>query len=75
LFLSVPEINHLTGKIRWASQIRTLRFMGIEHKVRPDGSVLVSRAHVEKLLDGDSANNRVKRKTEPDWSRFNAQKA
>lgn len=26
--------------------------MGIEHKVRPDGSMLVLRAHVEQSLGG-----------------------
>lgn len=74
MFLSVPEINQLTAKKRRASQIQVLRFMGIEHKVRPDGSLLVSRVHVEKLLDGESVNNRIKRRTEPDWSMFNAKK-
>lgn len=74
MFLSVSEINQLTGKKKPASQARALRFMGIEHKIRPDGKLLVSRAHVEKLLDGESVNNRIKRRTEPDWSMFNAKK-
>ncbi|OQP49083.1 hypothetical protein A4R26_31135 [Niastella populi] len=74
MFLSITEINQLTGKKKPTSQARALRFMGIEHKIRPDGKLLVSRAHVEKLLDGESVNNRIKRRTEPDWSMFNAKK-
>ena len=72
LCLTVDEIIFITGKKRRPSQVRVLRFMGIEHKTRPDGSLLISRSHVEKLLDGDSVNTRIKRRTEPDWSLFDA---
>ena len=72
LCLTPLEICHITGRKRRPSQIRTLRFMGIEYRVRPDGSILVSRAHVEKLLDGDSVKRRIKKHAEPNWSAINA---
>lgn len=71
-FYSPEEIFLLTGKTRRPSQIRELRFMGIEHRLRSDGSILVSRMHVEKLLDGDSVKRRIKERTEPKWSAINA---
>ena len=50
MFLNAEEVAHLTGKVRRDSQVRALRFMGIEHRVRADGTVVVSRAHVEQTL-------------------------
>lgn len=64
MFLDESEIAQLTGKQRRDAQARALRFMGIEHKSRPDGSLAVLRAHVEKLL-GEGAVSKTKRKTEP----------
>ncbi|RPD40614.1 DUF4224 domain-containing protein [Chitinophaga barathri] len=70
--LSDDEIIRLTKRKQKSAQQKILRFMGIEHRTRPDGSVIVSRSHIEKTLDGDSVNNRIIRRTEPDWSIFNA---
>lgn len=64
--LTHEEIEQLTGKVRKPAQVRALRFMGVEHKIRPDGAVIVSRSHVEKILDGDMAS-KVKRRVEPNW--------
>lgn len=50
LFLTAEEMNELTGRRRRASQESALRAMGIEHKVRADGRVLVLRKHVEQVL-------------------------
>lgn len=72
LFLTVDEIINLTGKKRRPSQVIALRFMGIDHKIRPDGSLLISRSHVEKLLDGDSRIPRIKERIEPNWDAINA---
>ena len=70
--LSPLEIHQITGRKRRPSQVRALRFMGIEHRIRPDGSILVSRVHVEKLLDGDSVKRRIEKYTEPNWSAISA---
>lgn len=72
MFLTPLEITQLTGKKRRPAQVRVLRFMGIEHRVRPDASLIISRDYMTKLLDGDSTNNRIRCRTEPDWSVFNA---
>lgn len=57
---------------RYALQREVLCLMGIEHKVRPDGSLCVSRAHVESLLGGRSATKEQKT-IEPNWSAMRAQ--
>ena len=66
LFLSPDDVAELTGKTRPAAQVRALRLMGIEHRVRPDGTVLLLRSHVEHLLNPGSAA-RVKKSKEPNW--------
>ena len=73
-FLSVKEVIALTGKKYKKSQVIELRFMGIEQRIRRDGTVLVSRNHVEKLLDGESRTPRIERRMEPNWSAMDAKK-
>lgn len=48
LVLTDAEIRAVTRKQRPSAQVRVLRAMGIAHRIRPDGSVLVLR---ESLLD------------------------
>lgn len=67
MFLDKEELIHLTGRTRKDAQVRVLRFMGIEHRLRPDGSVAVLRAHVEKSLGGSAAEV-VEREFEPNWA-------
>ncbi|MBX6381461.1 MAG: DUF4224 domain-containing protein [Microbispora sp.] len=57
------ELIEITGKRQGAAQIRALRAMGIEHRMRPDGTPFVLRAHVEHLLGGVQAT--TGRSTEP----------
>lgn len=64
MFLSDDEIEELTKRQRRPAQARVLAFMGIEHKLRPDGSVAVLRSHVERVL-GDGAASKDRKKTEP----------
>ena len=58
MFLRNEEIVALTNRQRYAAQVRALRTMGIEHRIRPDGTVAILRSHVEHLL-GYSANAKV----------------
>jgi len=51
-FLDGPEVIALTNKKVRPAQVRVLRAMGIEHKVRPDGSVAILRAHITKVFGG-----------------------
>jgi hypothetical protein len=48
--------------------------MGIEHRLRPDGSVAVLRSHVESVLSGKS-DKKTKTATEPNWGALNATSA
>lgn len=64
MFLSDEEIAELTQRHRKPAQVRVLTFMGIDHRLRPDGSVAVLKAHVERLL-GEGAMLKVRKKTEP----------
>ena len=58
MFLSNHDIIALTNRQRPAAQVRALRVMGIEHRIRPDGTVAILRSHVEHLL-GYSADAKV----------------
>lgn len=67
MFLTKAELEALTGKQRRDTQARVLRFMGIEHKIRPDGSLAVLRAHVEQELGMTQHNRTNEKTTEPNW--------
>ena len=67
MFLDKNELISLTGRTRSDAQIRVLRFMGIEHKVRPNGSVAVLRSHVERTLGAERIEITVK-DYEPNWA-------
>lgn len=67
MFLTPDEMKELTGRIQHRSQARELNHMGIVHKVRADGSILVLRAHVEEVL-GLRAKQRKAKEVEPNWA-------
>lgn len=50
MFLTEEEIRELTNRKQRCSQAMVLRALGITHKVRADGSLVVLRAHVEQEL-------------------------
>lgn len=56
--LAQPEIQEITGKLRYSAQIRALRGMGFEVKIRPDGSPLVSESNFEKVTGGQGRAER-----------------
>ena len=68
MFLSDDELSGLTGAKRRETRVRALRAMGIEHRLRPDGHVIVLRSHIEALLGGAPGTIVSAPKTEPDWS-------
>lgn len=72
IVLTRDEVEALTGRHRRDAQIKALRFMGIEHRVRPDGSVAVLKAHIEHVLGGYSASPPKARNTEPNWAALDA---
>lgn len=60
MFLTPEEVAELTNRRRSAAQARALNAMGIEHRRRPDGSIVVSRAHVDAMLGVATASAKVK---------------
>lgn len=64
MFLEEDEIIQLSGRRRRNAQASALSFMGIEYKMRPDGSLAVLRSHVEKLF-GERIQPRNARKAQP----------
>ena len=68
-FLQPDEIRSLTDRKRRVAQVKVLRSMGIEHKVRPDGGIAVLRAHITKVFDGAPETNSQKkpRAVAPNW--------
>ncbi len=67
MILTHTELIELTGRRVKSAQVRVLRFMGIDHKIRPDGSVVVLRAHVDHVM-GAHDNARRQVEVEPNWS-------
>ncbi len=52
MFLTPEELVELTHAKRRDTQIRALRMMGIEFKLRPNGTPAVLRSHIEKVFGG-----------------------
>lgn len=67
MFLTHDELEELTGKQRGYAQVRVLRSMGINHRLRADGSVAVLTSHVEKIFDG-KVQMPVMVNIEPNWN-------
>lgn len=65
-FYDYDELVHLTGKKRKSAQHAELNRLGIIHKIRSDGSMLVLRAHVEEMLGGRN-RERKQKEVEPNW--------
>lgn len=71
MFLTRDEIKALTLRIQHVAQVKVLCAMGIEHRIRPDGSVAVLRAHVEQSF-GANSPHQSRTTTEPNWGAINA---
>lgn len=69
-FLSVVEMIALTGYRHSSAQARALNRMGIEHKIRPDGKVVVLREHIKEMLCKNTSMSSTIRKTQPNWGQF-----
>jgi hypothetical protein len=67
-FLLPDEIKNLTDRQQRPAQVKVLQSMNIDHKVRPDGSIAILRAHIIKIFGGDPTTKRKTNKTaEPNW--------
>ncbi len=73
IVLTQDEVQSLTGRHRKDAQVKALRFMGIEHRVRPDGSVAVLKAHIEQILGATNQSPRQRNiRSEPNWAALDA---
>lgn len=68
MVLDRQELESLTHRTRSSAQVRALRFMGIEHRIRPDGTVAVLRTHVEVALGANQSENKGNPANEPNWA-------
>lgn len=66
-FLSHEEIEALTERRIRPAQVRVLKAMGIEHRVRPDGSIAILRAHILKVFDGLAESRTRVQTPQPNW--------
>lgn len=67
MFLTDDELTGLTGKRRQSARIKVLNGMGVQHKMRPDGSVAVLRAHVERLFGEKGGKSKIA-EWQPSWA-------
>lgn len=67
LCLTPAELVEITGKRRAGKQAEVLNELGITHKIRPDNTVLVSRAHLEQVLGGDMTRVKMTSDQEPNF--------
>ena len=73
IVLTQDEVQSLTGRHRKDAQVKALRFMGIEHRVRPDGTVAILKAHIEQILGATSTSaQRRQTRNEPNWAALDA---
>lgn len=66
MFLTGDEVHDLTARVQRTAQKKVLRSMRIEFRERPDGSVAVLRAHVEKEF-GISETKPKTKEYQPNW--------
>jgi hypothetical protein len=67
MFLDNDEIRELTGRIQFRAQAKMLRVLGLTHKIRSDGSLLVLRSHVEQQLGGHPGGRQKPADFTPNW--------
>lgn len=70
MFLTQSQLIELTGFKRSGAQLRALRYLGLEHRQRADGSLVVLKSHVEQALGLLTADKTLKKpkKATPNWS-------
>lgn len=71
MFLTREEVAALTARVQHSAQRKVLNIMGIEYRMRPDGSIVVLRTHVEQVLGG-FPTSRKGTVIEPNWGALNA---
>jgi len=71
-FLEDDELYDLTHRKRCDAQLKQLRQMGIQCRVRADGSLAVLREHINREMGGVDSKEKKPTPIEPDWSALSA---
>lgn len=67
-FLDAQDLVELTNRRRRDAQAKMLLAMGIQHRVRADGTIAVLRAHVERIFGAESSSvSKLEKPMEPNW--------
>lgn len=66
MVLNEDELRRLTGRMRRSAQRRVLTALGIKHKRRPDGSLVVLASQVEIALSSPD-KKKMAPDQEPNW--------
>lgn len=61
MILTRAEVAELTGYVRFRAQARALDCMRIGYRLRPDGSPVVLRSHVEGRVESREPQLRLAR--------------
>lgn len=68
MFLDDEDLTELTRKRQNAARIRVLNAMGVQHKIRPDGTIAVLRAHVERVFGEKATKQAAESSWKPSWA-------
>lgn len=68
MFLTDAELHELTGRQRRDAQVKMLLYMGIDHRVRADGTVVVLKSHIDKVFGGVAEQTVKVKRVEPNWA-------
>lgn len=66
MFLTPEEITELTGRKTRPAQVRVIKALGLNHRIRPDGFPVILQEHVKKQFDGMTQDS-VNKESEPNW--------
>jgi hypothetical protein len=70
--LSKEELVSLTEKVRHAAQARVLDAIGIRYRQRPDGTLIVARAHRDAVLGLRNTSRPTEQKAVPNFAALDA---
>lgn len=71
-FLTDEEITQLTKRKRSDAQHKALNQMGVDHLMRPDGSLAVLRQQMNAVFGFQDKSAKAKKPQEPNFDGLNA---
>lgn len=67
MWLTKDEIRELTGFVHRDKQVEELNRLGVTHRTRGDGTIVVARDHVAEQF-GCNVTSASETQAEPNWS-------